>query len=297
MKSRTIQLVGNRSYAITLPKEWVVRNGLKERHEIFVEETPTKDLVLRTKKTNSHESHAICVSLDEVEDVSEFIVYGYVKNLSSITITYKGLPSEVLVPLKNTLRHLEGFEITHQDETKLEINFLFQNVNISLPKITRRILYLLKIMVAVLADENKDGLSEAETSIDRLYHLSKRILFACMSDTTLRHENEIASDEHLFFIREIMRKLENIADNILMLGEQKTSRSEYVFVEEHVQIIESLLLQRLKPHNAKEKLQEFDLPHTNARTALYLKRIEDLTFDIVENAMSIQFDKKYFPKR
>jgi len=86
-----------------------------------------------------------------------------------------------------------------KDERSIEISFLFNDINVNLNHIMHRMIYLLKFMTTSLINKDTQNIKDTEKSIDKLYHLSKRILFACMNSQKLRKENSIQSREDYSF--------------------------------------------------------------------------------------------------
>ena len=293
MDSRKIQSVGNRSYAISLPKEWVVSNGLKNKDSVFIERTGNNDLIIKKTGHESPEKKEITINIEEISNINEFIVFCYVKNINKIKILMKKDEYQKIIAIREILAYLEGYDITNENEKMIEISFLFNDISINLGHIMRRMIYLLKFMTASLKNKNEKILEETENSIDKLYHLSKRILFSCMSSQKIRKDNNIKNREDLFFLKDIFKKIESIGDNINKMKGLNLSEKDISNINEAISILE--MMQDLKKlDDAKIRLKNMKISSKDKETSYKIYRIQELCKDAMENFMSIKFNSQYF---
>jgi len=293
MESRKIQLVGNRSFAISLPKEWVINNKLKNKDSIFIEQTDNNELIIKKSDIVSQEKKEITISLEEIHNINEFIVFCYVRNVDRIKIISKKADYEKIVAIRNILSYLEGYDITHEDEKSIEISFLFNDININLNHITRRMIYLLRFMTTSLINKDSKNIQDTEKSIDKLYHLSKRILFACMNSQKLRKENNIQNREDLFFLKDIVKKIESMGDTIYSMRGMKITQKDYDVINDIIKILE-IMLDKNKIDEAKTKLSQLKIETKDKEIFYKIHRIQELCKDAMENFMSIKFNNIYF---
>lgn len=293
MESRRIQLVGNRSYALSLPKEWVINNKLKNKDSLFIEQTDNNELIIKKSDIISQEKKEIIIPLEEINNVNEFIVFCYVRNVDKIKIITKKVDYEKIVSIRNILSYLEGYDITHEDGKSIEISFLFNDININLNHIMRRMIYLLKFMTTSLINEDKKNMDTTETTIDKLYHLSKRMLFACINSQKLRKENNIKNREDLFFLKDIVKKIESIGDTIYSMRDMKIAQKDYDTINDIISVFESML-DKSKIDETKVKLQNLKIVTKDKEVSYKIHRIQELCKDAMENFMSIKFNDTYF---
>jgi phosphate uptake regulator len=293
MDSRRIQLVGNRSYALSLPKEWVINNKLKNKDPLFIEQTGNNELIIRKSGFESSEKREIIINLEDIKNINEFIVFCYVRNVDKIRILTKKSDYEKIVLIRKILNYLEGYDITHEDEKAIEISFLFNDINVNLNNIMRRMIYLLKFMTTSLINKDSKNIEETEKSIDKLYHLSKRILFACITSQKLRADNKIRSTEELFFLKEIVRKIERIGDVIYSMQNLKITYKDSNTINEIILILE-YMLDKNKIDDAKTNLNSIKILVKDKAINQKIHKIQELCKDATENFMSIQFNNKYF---
>jgi len=293
MDSRKIQLVGHRSYAISLPKEWIISNRLKNKDSLFIEQTDNNELIIKKTDVVSKEKKEIIILLEEIRNINEFIVFCYVRNVDKLKIISKKTDYEKIIALRNILGYLEGYDITHEDERSIEISFLFNDINVNLNHIMHRMIYLLKFMTTSLINKDTQNIKDTEKSIDKLYHLSKRILFACMNSQKLRKENSIQSREDLFFLKDIVKKIESIGDTIYSMREMKITQKDHDIINELIKILESML-DKNKMDEAKIQLNQVKIVSKDKEIFYKIHRIQELCKDAMENFMSINFNNIYF---
>ncbi|MGV8086610.1 MAG: AbrB/MazE/SpoVT family DNA-binding domain-containing protein [Candidatus Woesearchaeota archaeon] len=290
--SRSIQKVGNRSYAISLPKEWITLNKLKEKDDIFFEKTKDNKIILSTHNSKQ-ESKDITISVDTINNISEFIMLCYVKSVDNILLTSKNFNYEKTKKIREIVTHLEGYNIVFEDEKTIKISFMFNDIKITTPQTIKRMFYLLKILLESIENNDLKTASETENAIDRLYHLSKRILLSCIRDSDLRKENNIVNDEDIFFTKDVVKKLEGIGDSIYELTEITPKKEDIERIKKILQIIEHIIVENKSVEQELQKLESITNKHLT-RSDLIIGKIIDRSKDIIENMMSIEFNKKYF---
>ncbi|MBD3354925.1 AbrB/MazE/SpoVT family DNA-binding domain-containing protein [Candidatus Woesearchaeota archaeon] len=294
MESRKIQLVGNRSYSVSLPKRWVLANNLKEKEVVFIDINNNDELIIKKADTENRKKESISVNLEEIDNIAEFLMICYVKNIDNIKILTKKPEYEKIKSIRNVLKYLEGYDIISENKNKIKISFLFNTININLKKILIRMNYLLKLELASIENKDMESLEETETSIDKLYHLSKRILFSCIRNKKLRQENDIKHDEDIFFYKDIFKKLENIGDNIVKLKNQDLSKKETKELNKFLELLSYLLVKKQNTAQIKDSLSKIKFKSNDDYTDRILGRLNELGIDIIQNSVSIKFNETYF---
>jgi len=290
--SRSIQKVGDRSYAISLPKEWIIANKLKEKDNIFFERTKDNKILFSTQKMQN-ENKSITISTDAMSNIAEFIMLCYVKSIDNIILTSKTFNYEKTKKIREIVTHLEGYNIIFEDEKTIKIAFMFNDIKITTPQTIKRMFYLLKILLESIENNDLKTAAETENAIDRLYHLSKRILLSCIRDIELRKENNINNDEDIFFTKDVFKKLEGIGDSIYELTEINYKKEDIDRIRKILSIIESIIIENKSVEQELAKLKNIPNKHST-RNDLIIGKISDRAKDIIENMMSIEFNKKYF---
>ncbi len=283
MESRRIQLVGNRSYSVSLPKEWVLANHLKEKDTIFIDIT----------KDNEEVKKEVEMEAGKIDNITEFLMLCYVKNIDRIILKSDGMDYQKLVKIRNIINYLEGYDIVKEDEGKIEIAFLFNEVQITIPQIHRRMIYLLKLMFQAIENKDRQTCEDTENNIDRLYHLSKRIIISCTHNHRLQKENNVMNEEDLFFLKDISKKLEGIGDSLYELSSHKITEEQKKKIIALLGLVEDMFSQKKDLGPIKDCIR--DMPEQRDGPGdLILNKMQDRCLDLFENRLSIDYNKKYF---
>ncbi len=283
METRKLQLVGARSYSVSLPKDWVVNQGLDKQSTVYIQQTPNHALLIKAQDTKES-LHQLTIPLSEIENIQEFLVLCYVKNIDYITLTAKKITYEQAKDIKHIVEYLEGYDITSEDETHITISFLFKEVTIHLEDIQRRTTYIITLMLEALNKQDRPTLYSLEKEVDRLYHLSKRILFACTRSTKTREDNNVTDVENLFFHNMIFKKLENIADTLLLVEHNQQHTLTHA-----ITLLRKLFIKKHRPTTLLKELREGETARNE-----HARHVQDLVQDVLENATSLHYSKRYF---
>lgn len=292
MDSRKIQQVGDRSFAVSLPKQWITSNHLKKHDSVFMRITNNNEVLIRKVNVEKKSTKNIELYVESTENLLEFIVFCYVKNINQIKLRSKSIDHNISRIVREAIKYLEGYEITNEDEKSVEITFLFNEINITLPQIIRRMYYLLKLHISAIENQDSKVLEETELSVDRLYHLSTRIIFSCMQDYSLRHENEINNEEELFYVQIISKRMESISDNLLKLKNKKLQKTDYEQFNKLMTFLSNLISNKAQPSKLKSELESIKIYSKDRQTEVVLHRIYDLSKDIFEAKISIEFNER-----
>jgi len=294
-ESRKIQLVGKRSYAISLPKEWIVENNLKEQEIVYLNVTKNNDLLIQGKSKGIKIKESLTVEVESIPNIIEFLIFCYGKSINKLKLLSKKFDSNRIKKIREILNYLDGYEITNENENTIEISFLYTEVNITVKTIISRIVYLLKIMVESMENKDETILNQTELSIDRLYYLSTKILFDCLRSQNYRTINEIESQEDIFHYKDIIKRLENIGDIIYTFKNTEFNKTEMTKIRQGVALCEQILIKKGEQEEYNRILEK--IPEKNITETKYaIQRIYHLCRDIIENMSAIEYNKKYFSK-
>lgn len=283
MIERKIQLVGKRSYSISLPKNWVVTNKLECHDTIFLEQNNDNSITIFTKKTPIVQNTRFAIS--EIPNINHFLAFCYQKNLQQITL-YGEITEQKRKSVKKMLHNLDGYEIITEDDKEITIAFLFKDVMITVKKIIMRKIYLLKLMVASLANKDEKNILENENAIDRLYYLGQRTLFECTYNDEARKKNGIKKTEDIFFNLHILKKLEQTGDVIESI--KKPVETEKINI--CLSFLEKIFIKEKEPSSIEKEFKRKKLTSKD----ILVDRVITLTNDIILNAISIEYDNKFF---
>lgn len=288
IESRKIQQVGKRSYAISLPKHWIKENNLKAQDNLFLQITKNRDITIHSKQTTT-QIDSLIVNIENIPNISEFIVFCYEKSISNIKIISKKFDYDTVSKIKETLEYLDGYEITREDHTHIEISFLFKDVDINIKKIILRITYLLILMIESLEKKDYKVLTQTELSIDKLYHLAKKILFDCLRNQNIRTQNEIEHFEDIFYMKDIIKRLENIGD--LLYQFKNINKKNIEKLRRYTEFCDQMLNKKENLEQCRTQLEKLK---SEKQETYVIHRAYQLCKDIMENMASLEYNKKFF---
>ncbi|MFP4524535.1 MAG: hypothetical protein ACLFO2_04475 [Candidatus Woesearchaeota archaeon] len=286
MEIRKLQIVGNRSYSISLPKGWVLQNNLKPKDNIYISEEANNTLCI-TASEGTQENHNYTFKLDNISHVKEFVRFCYEKNIKNIRFFWDTHQPKKINAVKDILRYLDGYDLVQEGEGFLEIAFLFNEFNITLNKLLNRTIYLLTTQFESIMNGSEEDIRENEISIDKIYLLAKRIIFASIRNQKLRTENKITYDEEIFSYKNIFKKLENIADVLYEMRDKKFNEKDMAKLKQVVEHLKTTIVKRKIPESesifSKDPLTDF-----------FFHRINSLKEDIEQEIRTMDFIHTYF---
>ena len=65
MPTRKIQLIAGTTYSLSLPKDWVLKNNLKEKQEIQIYENNDRSLIISPKNLEKKKLNQMSIEIDK----------------------------------------------------------------------------------------------------------------------------------------------------------------------------------------------------------------------------------------
>jgi len=166
MDQRKLIKLGNSSFAIALPKDWVDKSGLKKGDNIFITPNSNGELIVQPSLKKINEEKNIEINVEGKDgsalkrEISAHYVNGY--NLFSI----KGKRSrEINEAIKKTFKDLVGVEIIKNEVDEIVAKDLLNVEEMNLSNFIRRIDNNLHEMFGVLIEGfNKKKISQTHFS-------------------------------------------------------------------------------------------------------------------------------------
>ncbi len=232
MEPRKLIKLGNSSYAIALPKDWVDKSGLKKGDSVYILPNSNGELIIapRYHENNRNKVKKIdLVNLDKTSAVHE-LRSAYVQDNDILEI--KGITKENKDTVKKVLQEMIGFEIieSHEGQMVLKDFFNIQEAQLEnfLRKIDNSIRSMFEDMTSnlqknPLKEKDVSEMYETDTEINKFYILITRIFFRSMDNPSILNTLKVNS-KNLFDYWWIAFHLEHIADEIKRLTKiMKTS--------------------------------------------------------------------------
>ncbi len=222
MQRRKIQLIAGTTYSVSLPKDWVKKSNLDVHDEVVLEEKNDRTLVISGSSIKQKKFNEISINVDEyAHNIDQILFAIYYLGIENINLfSKKELTKDVRSRIRKTLTHMSGTEISYEDKQKIAIKVLLDKSKINLAQILYRISLIIELTICNLTD--KLDISEVrinENEIDRLYHLTSKIISLSLIDANILNSSRIRNVSLIPSYFLIAKKLENIGDNLNHLAE------------------------------------------------------------------------------
>ncbi len=250
MHPRKLQMIGGKTYAVTLPKEWAKNAGIAPKDVMFIEEKDSETLILKTSQsTDTCNIDRIFLNTDDYkENLAQVFFASYYLGIETIVIHCpKGFNTKTKNTLKKALSQMSGTEITYEDKNKIKIKTLLDHTRLTLNQIFIRIRYIISELIDNLINSDYEAMEDNENEIDRLYNLAnKKILHSGKNCGTITKESIKTPAQSLAYFL-IAKKLENIGDDLYSIGNViKSDKSLITEIKKPVIMIREELKTKIK---------------------------------------------------
>lgn len=226
MAIRRVQLTGNETFTLSLPKGWAVRNALSPGDELRVEEekdgTLKVSLPSRAKKAEEAEIRAEGVS---PEALQRLVIAKYLKGFDVIRVTH---PARLPAPLRQAATAqagmLSGLEVTDEREGELVMHDFLAKESVSVQKMVRRVYSISSTMHRDAVDALLGGdpalsakVVKSEGDVDRIRHLVTRQLNFALNGPSFMGGMGLSATDCLDF-HVVAENVEEIGDSALEIA-------------------------------------------------------------------------------
>jgi len=210
---------GDSSYVVSLPKEWVVKNGIKKGDVMSVSDDDEVTLKLTPqnvvpKKTPSD----IKIEFKNIKYLKSQLVYTYVSNYDTITITGSEL-SKYIIDIRNEVKNFVALELIQYGDKSVILKDYLDIRNISVYDTIRRIDRIIISMAEGVGNmmqtyklDNYEEIKSKEGDINKLSNLIFKILKRSFNPVD-RNILKLTLDD-IFYYWELTLFLEKFADQI-----------------------------------------------------------------------------------
>lgn len=221
---RKIQRVGEGTYSITLPKQWVIEKGLKRGELVAIIEEPDGSLRIQLPKKIPREITATInaeLSTSSVQ-LSRVLIGCYIQGYSVVKIqSMAGFTEDQITEITKTVDKLPAFEIVEHNPQSIVIQSFIEPGKFPVEGLLKRVQVMVSSMLGQVADLVARGdetiiknISKQEERIDELYFLIVRLLFTYLRRRELGKALGIDSPLYVVGTRIVVKSLEEIADYI-----------------------------------------------------------------------------------
>ena len=228
MDFRRLIMFGKSSYVVSVPKSWVIENGLGKGDLIYIQETPDS-LILRAKEKKQQKGQRTIVidaNKKDIRLIRSEIVSAYLSNFDIIKIQSDRLMDNSK-EIASSLSGLIGLELIEQNETKIVAKVLLDTKEISLSALIRRIDVILRSMIEDVNKNESDheNIRERDKDVNKLTFLIKRVIKAAIMDSELAKTLNVTNLE-LLRDHKIVSYLERIGDRVKRIATLTTYLEE-----------------------------------------------------------------------
>ena len=203
MDQRKLIKLGNSSFAIALPKDWVDKSGLKKGDNVFLEGNSNGEIILwsKLKKLSDENFKEIKIDNKTIYLVKKEIVAAYTDGSTTLILTGKKEKSEIK-EIKEFIKSLLSFEIIEENSEKIVAKDFFNIEEANLNNFIKRIDNNIKEMFSIVSlCIEKGKLSKKELDLNEKAKLEEITVDAPVSRivaTIIKHAVETkSSDIHI----------------------------------------------------------------------------------------------------
>ena len=188
MHRRKIQLIAGTTYSVSLPKEWFIKNKLKEKDELLIYEKNNRTLLLSPNSIKERKIKDISINIDEyIGNVDQILFALYYLGIENINLfSKKALTKDVKTKIRKSLVFMSGTEISYEDNKKITIKVLLDESKVTIYQILYRINLILELSISTILKEiDIEEIRINENEIDRLYHLMAKLISLSLIDSKI----------------------------------------------------------------------------------------------------------------
>jgi len=227
MEQRKLIRLGNSSFAVALPKEWINRSGLKKGDEVFI--TPNSDgeiIVSHQQKKNLSDKKTV-INIDGKDDknIRREFTSDYINGCSIFEFT-GAIDREKGKIIKNIINHYISCEVSEESSTKVVVKDFFNLEELNLNNFMRRIDNNIEEMFDIIIQgisgkkisrEDMEEMNKIDLDVNKFYFLTSRILTLGLNNPSLVHTLKIKPTE-LFNNWWLAFHLEHIGDDLKIMA-------------------------------------------------------------------------------
>lgn len=236
---RKIQLVGGTTYSLSLPKEWVKAQRLKEQDEVHMTLSRDSSIRILPSEGANGSPEKILIQLDQhIKTIDQLILSAYYYGYETIEIASKNvIEQEQRRRIRKTMVNLSGTEIVTEDEQHIVIKVMLNKSKVNIMQTFYRIALIIEMSVEALVDDlDWQEIKLNEDEIDRLYHLIVKIISTALSDANILESSGIGQITTIPPLFLISKRLENIGDSIKRIARYKRDEG-FTFSQEQKEVL------------------------------------------------------------
>jgi len=222
MEERKLIRLGNSSFAIALPKEWIGKSGLQKGDKVFIVPNSNGELIISSEFTKEVEKEISLDLKDKEETLLQTELIGsYLKNYNLLKIK-NDLEDKKRKHIKDLVRNLMSFEIVEESKEEIKLKDVFNLDEANITRLIKRVDNIVRSFYEDLVPAIKRGkidkkisneIQDADKEITKLYLLVGRVFMKSLNNPSLLNSLKINCSE-LFTNWWIVLHVEKIGDDL-----------------------------------------------------------------------------------
>lgn len=221
MEQRKLIKLGNSSFAIALPKDWIDKSGLKKGDDIFVTPNSNGELIIASDFKKQENGKEAVINLDEKDEdeIARDIISAYTSGNKSIRVIGKKPKIDIA---KHKAKNFLNLELIEENEKEAVFKDLLDLENVNIENFIKRMDNNIKEMFSILLEISQDDkkikskskeLDEIDRDTTKFYFLIWRFMNIGIDNPSLQHSLNMSSKSFLFYFW-ISYNLEQIGDEL-----------------------------------------------------------------------------------
>jgi len=205
MEERKLIRLGNSSFAIALPKDWIIKSGLKKGDKVFLIPNSNGEILLSSKPQKTRGDNKITIETNNLTKYSlkKEMVSAYIKGYDELQFIGKN-NRDLRNEIKKIENNLIGFEIVDNNENQVIIKDFFSLEEIDIINFIRRmdnnIRELFDIILGALepgklSKKEFEEIKNIDKDINKFYLLLSRIMFKGLDNPSILSSLKLEANE------------------------------------------------------------------------------------------------------
>jgi len=194
MDQRKLIKLGNSSFAIALPKDWVDKAGLKKGDNIFITPNSNGELIIQSKYQGNSRNNKIVLNIENKSDkeIEREISSAYVRGFNVLELI--GINEKKKDFIDGLLKSLISLEIVEKNKDSLIVKDFFDLNEVNIESFLRRTDNSMRNMFEEMevllkkgsvSDKELKEIDEIDWDINRLYFLIYRVFIKSLENPAL----------------------------------------------------------------------------------------------------------------
>ncbi len=220
IESRKVIRVGEKSYAVTIPKKWAELLGVKPGDVVDVTFDQSGLICIKPRRARSEEVQAsrVAIGFEECGDLVDKCIAGcYTEGLDTVDVRLTS--EEAMSKLSELPSKLPGVIVVEASEGRTIVKMALSEAIVGLDEVVNRMARVLEEMYDCMeaflqtgSSEHMERLLRGDDELDRLFYLGLRLVKRVAATSLL--EGDVGMVRELLDVALLLRSLEHVGDSL-----------------------------------------------------------------------------------